>query len=68
MITAQYEVLQTGTEKCTGSMGTKRRENLLTQRGEVEGGIRRQSRARLPEAVKNIKENRILKRNYLPVK
>lgn len=48
--------------------GQKRRENLLTQRGEVEGGIRRQSRARLPEAVKNIKENRILKRNYLLVK
>lgn len=54
MITAQYGVLQAGTEGCTGSMETERRESPLTQGGEVEGGIRRQSRGRLPEAVKNI--------------
>lgn len=68
MITAQCGVVQAGTESFTGSMGTERRESPLTQGGKVEGGIQRQRRGRLPEAVKNIKENRILKKNYLPVK
>ena len=44
-------------------------ERSLTQRCGVEGGIQRQKvEEGFAEVVKNIKENRILKRNYLPVK
>lgn len=64
IIMVKYGMLQTIIEVCAGSQGNRKEGKPIHSGGGVLGGIAEEA---FPEVVKSIKEERVLRINYLPI-